>query len=161
MPTNHARLLVILPARTRNITADHALDFKRLGLSHQHGAAFDFVTKILDHLIRERHLVDISGDNMLRDHIPKIVLPKESDLVKNFPLQGNGGRHHHIKRAQPVGRDDQKLVASHAVNVTHLPDRNSWQGQMGLQNSVPFKIPHHHVSVKLRWKKQNSSLASF
>ena len=118
--------LVILPARTDQVTAHHRFDHDRLQAFRNDRAAA--------HLLRFA-----GGDHAFRRHAGQVVRhdvaeflePEIGHLVQDHALARNWLVHDDVERGQAVGRDDQDLVVADGVIVTYLAAAEQWQGVDG------------------------------
>jgi len=113
---DRARLLVVLEARSGEISAHHTLDGQRIGLSHDHRAALENRRMRPE---RSREVLDVRGDDVVRDRTLEELEPEERELIEDPALVGNPLGKHHVEGRQPVGGDDQKLRAE-VIDVAHL-----------------------------------------
>src|SRR5262249_14399608 len=102
---------VFLPARAAEITAYHALGGKRICLADQHCAAGELLAIGVKGSGKVVCAQDVIGND-----IPEQIKPEHRNLCEDFSLVGNRRRHDHVKRREPVGRDDKQLIAE-VVNV--------------------------------------------
>ena len=56
---------------------------------------------------------------MMLDRAAQKLEPEKRNLRQHNPLIRDSVCHHHVERADPVGRDYQKLIAQ-VINVPHL-----------------------------------------
>ena len=106
--------LVLLPARPGEVSAHDALDRKDAGLGDDHAAAIEFVPAGLS---GERDIAGVHAEKMVR-HIEKAE-PKPAELCEDSPFVRDATRQHPVKRADPVGGDEEQAVAK-VVDIAHL-----------------------------------------
>src|SRR3984957_14191930 len=92
-PADRASLLIVLPPRTRNISAHNALDRNRLRFLNEHPPA-DKGSLIW----RQLTFKILSADHVVRHHVRKLVEPEKRELRQHSALVGNRRRQHNIKR---------------------------------------------------------------
>ena len=56
---------------------------------------------------------------MVGDDVPRPFEPERGELRQHLPLVGNAGAENVVERGDPIGRDDEQLVAE-VVDVAHL-----------------------------------------
>jgi hypothetical protein len=111
-----AVLLVFGPAGPGEISADDALDRKRLGLAAQHRAA-------LQHLrvcaCGSGKLAHIDGNHVIGNDLFEPPEPERGNAVQYLPFPRDPVGHHHVERGEPVG-GHQEEPAVRFVDVPHL-----------------------------------------
>ncbi len=107
---------VVLPGRPGQISAGDALDRQRIGFSDEHRSAGQ----------RGRLRPSLSGEvgGAGRDHVvfgdrAQAIEPERGDLRQDLSLVWNPGRKDVVERRDPIGRDNQELVAE-VENIADL-----------------------------------------
>ena len=109
-------LLIFLPARSRQVAARHAFDRHRLGAADQHGPAPQLI-RVLAGGLGER--VHVHRDQVMRDEIAHAAEPEAGELREHAPLVRDARPQHVVEGGDPVGGDDEQLIAD-LVDVAHF-----------------------------------------
>ncbi len=117
---DRARRFVFLPARAGEIAACDALDGEHLGAHDHHGAAAQFVRMFLNGL---RIAVHVGRDKMVGDDVLEEIEPEQRQLGQNPALVRDAGGQHIVECGDPVGGNEEQVVAVQVVNVADLAAR--------------------------------------
>jgi hypothetical protein len=109
-------LLVLLPAGPRQIAARHALDRHRLGPPDEHRPAAQHVG-VTAHAVVEA--VHVEREEVVRDEVAHPIEPERGQLREHLALVGNARAEHVVERGNPIGGDDEQIVAE-LVDVADL-----------------------------------------
>jgi len=108
---------VFLPARSGEISPDHAFHREDPGLSDEHRPLFqDFRERPKG----RREIRDLRGDQMVRTDQGGEIEPEFGNLGQDFSFVGNEGRQDVIEGGNAVGRDDEQFIVDFK-DVSHLP----------------------------------------
>ena len=107
-------LLVVLPTRTDDVTANDAFDGMAVSLLHDHGTAAEVVGVLLQNC---RVFVYVGGDEVVLH--TEVLEPEQRKLVEDFALTRNRGGKHHVKSGKTVAGDHQEAVTE-VVHVTYF-----------------------------------------
>lgn len=122
-----AGLLVVLPARTHDVTAHDAFDRVTVSLLHDHGATAEVVGVLLEH---SRIFVHVGGDEVVLH--AEVLEPEQRKLVEDFALTRDRGGEHHVKSGKTVASDHQEAVAEvvHVAYFALVEQRNFGNGSI-------------------------------
>ena len=118
-----AAFAIFAPARSGQVSADHAFDGHDLGLAAKRGPAGQHAAVDLR---RQIHLFHVGGDKVVGH--AKTVEPKCRNLRQHPPLVRDARGKHPVEGAQPVGAYKQQPVAK-IVNVADLAASNGQSGK--------------------------------
>ena len=127
MAANLAGLLVVLPARTDDVTAHDAFDGMAVSLLHDHGATAEVVGVLLQD---GRVFVHVGGDEVVLH--AEVLEPEKRKLVEDFALTRNRGGEHHVKSGKTVAGDHQEAVTQvvHVAYFALVEQRNFGNGSI-------------------------------
>src|SRR6266852_5312880 len=112
---------IVLPTRAGDVTAYDAFNRQRLRLSHDHGAACEFVLELVEGRREIRGAEDVVGNDVLQE-----IEPEERELSQNAALVGDWRGKDDVEGGEPVRGDDQELVAE-IVDVADFAARSRCQ----------------------------------
>ena len=115
--------LVVLPPRADQVAAHDRLDRERLQLARHHRPA-----PHLRALGRRYDALGIDAGQVVGHYMAEPVEPEIGQGVEHASLVGDRLGHHDVERAEPIGGDDQQLVAADGVGVAHLAAVHERQG---------------------------------
>ena len=118
-------LLIVLPARTDDVSAHDAFHGMAVSLLHDHGTAAEVICVLLEHC---RIFIHVGGDEVVLH--AKVLEPEKRKLVQDLALARNRGRENHVKCGKTVASDHQEAVAEvvHVTYFTLVEQRNFGNG---------------------------------
>ena len=113
---HHAGHLVILPARTDDVTAHHRFYHQWLEFTHDHRAAGDLFA-----LIRRHHRLRRDAGQVVRYHVAEFLEPVVRHRGQHFALARNRVRQDDVECRQAVALYDQQFIVADGVDIAHFP----------------------------------------
>jgi hypothetical protein len=100
-------LLIVFPARSREIAADDAFDWKHFSSFDKHAATFELGCVGLE---LRWVISDIGGDEMVFYGVAKEVEPEERDLRENAALVRDSAAEDVVEGGDTVGSDEEEML---------------------------------------------------
>jgi hypothetical protein len=129
--------LVFLPAGTRQISANDALDGQDLRFLHEHGTACELLAGTAE---RIGVLRTVCGDEVVIDTSTEKIEPEERYLRQDNALARYAAFHYDVKGTETVGGHDKQLVAK-IINIPYFAALGGQAGDLGFQDDCVHGNP--------------------
>ncbi len=138
-------MAIFRPGRPRQITAHHTFEGHGRGPPNQHGPA----RQLGADASQLRYAVDdfsgSRGDVVRGKYVGQALEPEGTDLSQHCALVRHRLPHHHVERAHPIARDDQKMLVVYLIDLAHLSPAKQRERQPALHQRG--LRPHTTTSV--------------
>jgi hypothetical protein len=125
---DHPGLLILLETRADEIAACHAFDGDDLALLHENAPA----SEIVEPPDLFRKLVEVRFEEVVLDLVEPVE-PEVRDLREDRSLVGDARREHDVECGDPIGRDEEVLVAE-IIDVADFAAAREREGEGRLRD---------------------------
>ena len=150
---DRAILLVVLPARSREVAADNPFDGQRRCLLAAHRAAAQQRAVFARHIVPS---IDIGRDQMVGAHRCELAEPELGGRREHGSFARDAFLHHHVERRDAIRRDEQQVARqlkqfAHLATAEALAERKVDGEERRVHDAdVPFVARAGHCGARLR-----------
>ena len=131
-----SRLLVLLPSRAVEISANHALEGNRRELADQHRPGSKLV---LERLEPRGKTIEVPFDHVIRHDSTGALEPVQRELVQYLAFVSNARGKNDVERGDPIGGHDEK----HSVDFVDVADLASRAELEPVETSIDDNVIAH------------------